>query len=104
MLHYLIKIVDNSFASVVIFTLLFLLLVKVFKGNRKMVVAWGLGLGFAASLVYAILKRNTGFAVREFYDLGVVFVLLAALLLLCLLIWRFIKLDNRKKKKLDLNL
>ena len=24
-----------------------------------------------AALIYAVLKRNTGFAVREYYDLGV---------------------------------
>ncbi|MDR1966914.1 MAG: Fe-S-containing protein [Synergistaceae bacterium] len=38
--------------------------------------------GAAAALVYAVLKRNTGFAVREYYDLGVLIPSVSVCLLL----------------------
>lgn len=100
MLHYVIKVIDNSFAAVVIAVLLLLLAIKIFKQRRQLIINLGLALGIMASLVYAVLKRNTGFAVREFYDLGVILLSLASLLVLWLLIWRTIKLDN--KKNIDL--
>ncbi len=101
MLHYFIKIVDNCFAGVVIAALL--LVIILLKNRHKLIVGCALGLGFAAALIYAILKRNTGFAVREFYDLGVILPLLAALLLVCLLSWpakKFYKNSELKPPKM----
>ena len=101
MLHYLIKIVDNSFATVVIAVLLLLLVVRIYKNRRQLIVNWALALGIIASLIYAILKRNTGSAVREFYDLGVILVSLLSLLVVWLLIWRTIKLDKNNNSDIQ---
>jgi hypothetical protein len=49
-----------------------LLAVLVKLGNIKTIFAWGGGAGLLAALIYAVLKRNTGIAVREYYDLGVI--------------------------------
>ncbi|OCG07602.1 hypothetical protein A9G13_05065 [Gilliamella sp. wkB178] len=72
MLQYLIKITDNTFIPIIIVALLGAVISKLNASNSKKIALTGLILGFIAALVYAILKRNTGFAVREFYDLGVI--------------------------------
>ena len=47
----------------------------------------GFVIGAAASLALVILKRNTGFVVREYYNLGVLFPSLAVEALLVVLTW-----------------
>jgi uncharacterized membrane protein len=47
-------------------------------------------LGIVAALIYAVLKRNTGFAVREYYDLGVLLPsIVASFCFFCCLWWVF---------------
>jgi uncharacterized membrane protein len=72
MLQYLINITDNTFVPVMMMALLSAAIVKSTFPYGKKSILFGFILGLIASLIYAILKRNTGFAVREFYDLGVI--------------------------------
>lgn len=82
MLQYLINITDNTFVPVIMFALVSAAFVQSSKKN----LVTGCVLGMMAALVYAILKRNTGIAVREFYDLGVIigWCIIAIPLLICL--------------------
>ena len=82
MLQYLINITDNTFVPVIMFALLS----AAFVQTSKKYLVTGFVLGMMAALVYAILKRNTGIAVREFYDLGVIvaWCIIAIPLLICL--------------------
>lgn len=66
MLQYLIKITDNTFIPVIMFALLSATVIQLSK--KHLII--GFVLGMIAAFIYAILKRNTGIAVREFYDLG----------------------------------
>lgn len=70
MLQYLIKITDNTLAAAVVLALLLFLIAGTARDGKRLPL-WSAASGFAAALVYAVLKRNTGFAVREYYDLGV---------------------------------
>lgn len=69
MLHYLIAIIDNTLPTLMALAVL-LFFVRAGGGGRGAGLP-GLALGALAALVYAVLKRNTGFAVREYYDLAV---------------------------------
>ena len=82
MLQYLINITDNTFVPVIMFALVS----AAFVQSSKKHLVTGCVLGMMAALVYAILKRNTGIAVREFYDLGVIigWCIIAIPLLICL--------------------
>lgn len=86
MLQYLIKITDNTFIPVIMIALLSAVIAKSNSFHHKKIISVGFLLGFIAALIYAILKRNTGFAVREFYDLGVIipWVIIALPLLVCI--------------------
>lgn len=88
MLHYLVKITDNTLPSVIVFSLLLLLAALVSRRGERGFIFFGVGLGFAAALVYAVLKRNTGVAVREFYDLGVIISSLFFQFLMLVSMWR----------------
>jgi uncharacterized membrane protein len=70
MLPYLIKITDNTLAAAVVLAFLLFLAVRMAEDGKTRL-APGVVLGMAAALVYAVLKRHTGVAVREYYDLGV---------------------------------
>lgn len=72
MLQYLIKITDNTFVPVVMLALLGAMIVRVMPRYSNKIFPLGFIIGLIAALIYAILKRNTGFAVREFYDLGII--------------------------------
>lgn len=72
MLQYLIKITDNTFVPIVVLALLSVMVVRAIPNYNKKIFTFGFIIGLFAALVYAILKRNTGFAVREFYDLGII--------------------------------
>ncbi|MWP48648.1 MULTISPECIES: Fe-S-containing protein [unclassified Gilliamella] len=72
MLQYLINITDNTFVSAMIMALLSATIAKSIPNYSKKIILFGFIVGFIAALAYAVLKRNTGFAVREYYDLGVV--------------------------------
>ncbi|MDR2450878.1 MAG: DUF2318 domain-containing protein [Candidatus Accumulibacter sp.] len=87
MLQYLIKITDNTLAAAVVLAFLLFLAVRTARDGKTRL-APGVALGVAAALVYAVLKRNTGFAVREYYDLGVMLPSLALLLLFPALAWK----------------
>lgn len=71
MLQYVIKVTDNSLLTVLIVSLLLVVAERFLQAGRRKPLLWGLFAGCLAALVYAVLKRNTGFAVREYYDLGV---------------------------------
>lgn len=66
MLHYVIAITDNTLPTVIVLALLLFL-----ARSRPRACWYGLALGACIALTYAVLRRNTGFMVREFYDLGV---------------------------------
>jgi uncharacterized membrane protein len=72
MLQYLINITDNTFVPAMIMALLSATIAKSIPNYSKKIILFGFIVGFIAALAYAVLKRNTGFAVREYYDLGVV--------------------------------
>lgn len=88
MLHYLIKIIDVAFPATVVFALLLPVIIRLCKGRVNLIISWGAIVGASASLIYAVLKRNTGFAVREFYDLGVILVSVPVFLIICVLVWQ----------------
>jgi uncharacterized membrane protein len=73
MLEYLIKTTTNTFSTVVPFALLLAAVYRADRSERKKYLSRGVFLGVLAAFVYAVLKRNTGFAVREYYDLGALF-------------------------------
>ena len=87
MLHYLIKITDNTLSVVIVFSLLCALSSLVSRKGERKFLLFGVATGFAAALVYAILKRNTGVAVREYYDLGVMLPSLLFSLVLFVALW-----------------
>ncbi|MDR1650545.1 MAG: DUF2318 domain-containing protein [Synergistaceae bacterium] len=70
MLEYLIKITNNTFYAAVPMSVLFAMSQRSGKNDSEKYIRRGLLFGFAAAFIYAVLKRNTGFAVREYYDLG----------------------------------
>ncbi|MFQ0971851.1 Fe-S-containing protein [Gilliamella sp. BG1] len=72
MLQYLINITDNTFVPAMMMALLSAAIIRSTLHHIKKIILFGFVLGFIAALIYAILKRNTGFAVREYYDLGVI--------------------------------
>ena len=88
MLAYLIKVTNNSFSTVLAMSLLLAVLYRSEPTGKKTYLAWGAAMGVAASLIYAVLKRTTGFAVREYYDLGVLLPSIVASLGLLLTLWR----------------
>lgn len=72
MLQYLISITDNTFVPVIILALVSAVFVQsnLYSGKKYLII--GFLSGMLAAIIYAILKRNTGIAVREYYDLGVI--------------------------------
>ena len=98
MLHYLIKITDNTLPTVIVFSLLCLMATLVSRKGERAFMLYGMALGFTAALVYAVLKRNTGFAVREFYDLGVIYPSLLLLLAMLAALWRVFAEGNEAGK------
>jgi len=57
-------------------------------GDTKKYMVPGAVIGLLAAVVYAVLKRNTGFAVREYYDLGVMLPSLAVSIIFMALVWK----------------
>ena len=94
MLHYLIRITDNTLPTVIVFSLLCLMAALVSRKGERAFIFYGIALGFAAALVYAVLKRNTGIAVREYYDLGVIIPSLFLLLVMLVALWPLFKEGN----------
>jgi uncharacterized membrane protein len=70
MLEYLIKIITDTFYVSIALSLLACLIWKDGASALRRDFYRGAALGAAAAFIYAVLKRNTGFAVREYYDLG----------------------------------
>ncbi|MDR1376779.1 MAG: Fe-S-containing protein [Synergistaceae bacterium] len=87
MLSYLIKVTNNSLSTVLAMSLLLAVLCRGEPAGKKTYLAWGAAIGAAAALIYAVLKRTTGFAVREYYDLGVLLPSIAASIGLLLTLW-----------------
>jgi uncharacterized membrane protein len=77
MLEYLIKIISDTFCAAIALSLLASLLWKEKDNRLKIDFYRGVAIGVAAAFIYAVLKRGTGFAVREYYDLGALAVSLA---------------------------
>ena len=98
MLHYLIKITDNTLPALIVFSLLLLLATLVSRKGQRAFLFYGVGLGAAIALVYAILKRNTGFAVREYYDLGVFLPSLVLQAVMLAALWRIFASGNEAGK------
>lgn len=72
MLQYLINVTDNTFVSIIIIAFLIAVIYKVNSTIDKKVWIVGFLVGLLVAIIYAILKRNTGFVVREFYDLAII--------------------------------
>ncbi|MDR1037849.1 MAG: DUF2318 domain-containing protein [Deltaproteobacteria bacterium] len=82
MLLYLINVVDNTWLlAVTVPLLLFLGRDDPRPSVRRGLLLAALALGVAAAATYAVLKRNTGWVVREYYDIAILWPLLAVLLL-----------------------
>ena len=88
MLPYLIKVTNNSLSTVLAISLLLAALYRGEPAQKKTYLVWGAVMGTVAALIYAVLKRTTGFAVREYYDLGVLLPSIAASIGLLLTLWR----------------
>ncbi|MDR3331776.1 MAG: DUF2318 domain-containing protein [Synergistaceae bacterium] len=71
MLEYLIKITINTFYMAIPVALLLAIVYTADNSGGKRYVSLGFFLGLASAFIYAVLKRNTGWAIREYYDLGV---------------------------------
>lgn len=67
--QYLIQVTDNTLIRAFALTVLLLLALGNTRRGGRGFIGWGLLAGALAALVYAVLKRNTGFMQREFYDL-----------------------------------
>ncbi len=72
MLPYLIKITDNTFAVTIVLSFWLLIALRNPLSKKGPSLWFGVALGAGAAIIFAILKRNTGWAVREYYDLGVI--------------------------------
>ena len=69
MLQYLIQVTDNTLIRAFALTVLLLLALGNTRRGGRGFIGWGLLAGAAIALIYAVLKRNTGFMQREYYDL-----------------------------------
>ncbi|MDR2386441.1 MAG: Fe-S-containing protein, partial [Deltaproteobacteria bacterium] len=86
MLLYLINVVDNLWVLAVSAPMiLYILQSDKSRQTLKRLVLVAMGLGLLAAAILATLRLNTGWVIREFYDLGVLVPLLAALLIFDLL-------------------
>lgn len=92
MLQYLIKITDNTLAVTIVMAFLLYLALKAVEGKKYLTI--GAVSGLIAAMTYAVLKRNTGFAVREYYDLGVMLPSIAMSMIFLLMVWRSFKLKS----------
>jgi uncharacterized membrane protein len=97
MLEYLIKVTVNTFPAVVPSALLVAAIYRIDGSERKKYLSRGVFLGLLAAFVYAALKRNTGFAVREYYDLGVLAASIASEALLVVVMWRYVADENNER-------
>lgn len=71
MLQYLVNVTDNTFIPVIVSALLVAMMLHTLAKGQFWL--WGgVIAGGMIALGYAILKRNTGIAVREFYDLALI--------------------------------
>jgi uncharacterized membrane protein len=78
MLEYIIKVTANTFCTVLFLCPLMAVIVREDRSGGSRRLLRGIASGCLAAAMYAILKRNTGFAVREYYDLGALALSLAA--------------------------
>ncbi|MDR3154020.1 MAG: DUF2318 domain-containing protein [Deltaproteobacteria bacterium] len=80
MLLYLLNVVDDVWLLAFLAPILFFLTAPCPRPAlaRKLYLA-ALALGGLSAAVYAVLKRNTGWVVREYYDIAILWPLLAAL-------------------------
>ncbi|MDR0379638.1 MAG: Fe-S-containing protein, partial [Candidatus Accumulibacter sp.] len=86
-MQYLIKITDGTLVAAIVLSFLLFLIFRTAEGGKTRL-APGVLPGVGAALVYAVLKRNTGFAVREYYDLGVMLPSMVFSLLFLALVWQ----------------
>jgi uncharacterized membrane protein len=70
MLLYLIKVLDNTFILFLAAALVMPFLKKEGRRKKRTLTAVLIVAGVLSAVVYAILRRQTGFVVREFYDLA----------------------------------
>jgi uncharacterized membrane protein len=80
MLEYLIKIITDTFFVSIALWFFASLLWRERKRPLRNDFYRGAAAGVAAAFIYAILKLNTGFAVREYYNLGALAVSLAGVI------------------------
>ncbi|MDR1085401.1 MAG: DUF2318 domain-containing protein [Deltaproteobacteria bacterium] len=84
MLFYFLSVLDNTWYLAVGLFLVFLVLLGLLEFDRgrkwRRLVLGGFLLGFLAALTLAVLRRKTGWVVREYYDLAVLWPLAVSLL------------------------
>lgn len=69
MLHYFLKNIDNALMAGIALSLVWTLLLWQNPRKCRSFFITGLFIGFIPAIIYAYLKRTTGYAVREYYDL-----------------------------------
>jgi uncharacterized membrane protein len=80
MLLYLIKVLDNTFIFFLASALVLPILKKEGRRKKSLLTVVIIVFGVLSAIVYAILRRQTGFVVREFYDLALLFPLVLLVL------------------------
>ncbi|GHV52629.1 membrane protein [Deltaproteobacteria bacterium] len=90
MLHYLIRFTDTALSTTIVMAFFLSLVAAVSPKGRKglwTAVVRGVFVGILVALAYAALKRNTGIAVREYYDLMVLGLSLPLSLVMLAVMW-----------------
>lgn len=86
MLQYLIHVTDNTFISAIIVASLMSTL-RIVGSHQSKLFGLSLFLGSLIAIVYTVLKRNTAFAVREYYDLAILCIWAIMVIPTLALIW-----------------
>ena len=94
-LHYLIKVTGNSLSAFLMISLLCVVVSRFLRDEKKTYLLWALVSGIVPSVVFAVLKRTTGIAVREYYDLGVLLPsVVFSFFLFCLMFLTFMRFSK----------
>lgn len=96
MLQYLINVTDNTFITAIISALI-MTIMRINGLQLKRYATVGVLIGIVVALIYAILKRNTGYAVREFYDLALLSTWVIVILPTLVLSWVCFILHNKNQ-------
>jgi len=87
MLKYIIAMTHTTLPPVLVIGIFFIFYAKRLGTGYRKPLGLGFALGLIASLILVLLKKNTGFVVREYYNLAVLVPSLVVELLLAIMIW-----------------